>query len=76
MNKFNSLKPEVKAILALLAMIVGGYAVCSLLYYINPALLTWVAIGLLTYGMYTMLVGYFKFSHGVDKLNRKYENKQ
>ena len=76
MNKFNSLKPEVKAILALLAMIVGGYAVGALLYYINPLALTWIAIALLVYGMYSMLVSYFKFSYGVDKLNEKYEDKQ
>jgi hypothetical protein len=73
MNKFNSLKPEVKAILALLAMIVGGYAV---LYYINPVAITWIAIALLVYAMYSMLVSYFRFSHGVDKLNEKYEDKQ
>jgi uncharacterized membrane protein YfcA len=76
MNKFNNLKPEVKAILALLAIIVGGYAAGALIYYINPEALTWIAIVLLTYSMYTMLVSYFKFSTGVDKLSEKYEDKK
>ena len=76
MNKFNNLKPEVKAILLVSAILLGGFGLGAVINYINPAALAWVCIAFLIYTMYNLTVGYFKFSTNVDKLNEKYEDKK
>ena len=71
MNKLKTLKPEFKALLFVVAFLLATVAIALVLPLIHPQALIWISIALMVYAVYSLAVGYFKFSDGVDSLNKK-----
>ena len=69
------MKPELKALFFVIIFLAVTILVAVVLPMIHPQALIFAALGLLIYGLYTIAVSYFKFSEGVDSLNKKYEDK-
>jgi hypothetical protein len=70
------MKPELKALLFVVAFIIVTVVLSIVMPMIHPQALVWIAIALMIYAVYTLAVSYFKFSDGVDNLNTKYEDKK
>jgi uncharacterized protein involved in cysteine biosynthesis len=70
------MKPELKALLFVVAFIIVTVLLSIVMPMIHPQALVWIAIALMIYAVYTLAVSYFKFSDGVDNLNTKYEDKK
>lgn len=69
------MKPELKALLFVVAFMLVTVVLSIVMPMIHPQALLWIAIAFMIYALYTLAVGYFKFSDGVDNLNTKYEDK-
>lgn len=69
------MKPELKALLFVVAFMLVTVVLSIVMPMIHPQALLWLAIAFMIYAVYTLAVGYFKFSDGVDNLNTKYEDK-
>jgi hypothetical protein len=76
MNKFKTLKPELKALLFVITFVALTFALASIIHMLNPAALMWISLAFMIWALYSLAVGYFKFSDGVDNLNTKHEDKK
>jgi hypothetical protein len=68
------MKPELKALLFVVVFMLATVLVAIVLPMIHPQALIWLALAIMVYALYSLAVGYFKFSDGVDSLNKKYED--
>jgi len=71
MNKLKTLKPEFKALLFVVVFLLATITIALVLPLIHPQALISISIALVVYAVYSLAVGYFKFSDGVDSLNKK-----
>ena len=69
------MKPEIKALFVVLGILIGSYLIATLIHYVSPVVLLWAFFGLICYGMYTCVLGYFRFAANVDSLTKKHEDK-
>jgi uncharacterized membrane protein YhaH (DUF805 family) len=68
------MKPELKALLFVVVFMLATVLVAIVLPMIHPQALIWLALAIMVYALYSLAVGYFKFSDGVNSVNKKYED--